>query len=273
MGFIKKLILKLRLNKQILIYIGIGVISLILLITILSIALNNKKNPKKETIIRKDSKYLSENFINLFKNEIPEELEDKVYIVYNVENEELGKYKINIKMPMLKLKTETAKKINKEITDTFAKKMLDVIKQKEAMYTIYNVDFFTTMNDNILTLAIKCNLKEGKTAQRTIIKTYNYDLENEKILALSDFIEINQLDRAEIQSNINSEIEKQVKKTEAIKGEGYSIYERTINDTIYQIDNTEEFMLDKEGNLYIIYPYGNKNLTGEMDVITIVNNE
>ena len=33
------------------------------------------------------------------------------------------------------------------------------------------------------------------------------------------------------------------------------------------------YMLDENGNLYIIYPYGNSNITGEMDVIVIVNNE
>ena len=172
---------------------------------------------------------------------------------------------------MIKIQTETTKKINSEITNIFVKKILSIIQTKDIPYTIYNVQFFTAINDNILTLAIKCNLKEGKNAQREIIKTYNYDLENDRLLTLSDIINKKLLDYEKVQKQIKEEIEKAINKAETIKTEGYNVYQRTINDQMYNIENTTEFMLDQNNNLYIIYPYGNMNITSEMDVIVIPN--
>lgn len=273
MKFLKKFKLKIKMNKKILLFSGIGLAIIVAIIIALIFILQNKTSPEEEIAKKQDIKVLNENFTLLFKEEVPKELEDKVYIAYKLDENTLGKFKANIKIPMLKLRTNIAKQINSEITEVFAKKILSMIKEKSSLYTIYNIDFYTVQNEDILTLAIKCTLKEGKTAQRTILKTYNYDLKNEKLLTLSDVIERKQLDREEIQKQIDAEIEKQVAKTEVIKEEGYNVYERVINDTMYQIDYTEEFMLDGEENLYVIYPYGNKNITGEMDVIIIANNE
>ena len=273
MRFFKKLSLKIKMNKKMLLFAGIGLAVIIAIIIGILLILNNKKVPEMEITKKQDAKVLSENFSLLFKEEVPKDLEDKVYIAYKLDDDTLGRFKINIKIPMLKLRTNVARQINSEITEVFAKKILSMIREKKSLYTIYNINFYAVQNDNILTLAIKCTLKEGKNAQRTILKTYNYDLENEKILTLSDIIDRKELNREEIQKQINAEIEKEVAKTEAIKEEGYNVYERVINDTMYQIDYTEEFMLDENGNLYIIYPYGNSNITGEMDVIVIVNNE
>ena len=273
MRFFKKLSLKIKMNKKMLLIVGIGLAVIIAIIIGLLLILNNKKVPEMEITKKQDAKELKENFTLLFSEEVPKDLEDKVYIAYKLDDDTLGRFKINIKIPMLKLRTNVARQINSEITEVFAKKILSMIREKKSLYTIYNINFYAVQNDNILTLAIKCTLKEGKNAQRTILKTYNYDLENEKILTLSDIIDRKELNREEIQKQINAEIEKEVAKTEAIKEEGYNVYERVINDTMYQIDYTEEFMLDEKGNLYIIYPYGNSNITGEMDVIVIVNNE
>lgn len=273
MRFFKKLSLKIKMNKKMLLFAGIGLAVIIAIIIGILLILNNKKVPEMEITKKQDAKVLSENFSLLFKEEVPKDLEDKVYIAYKLDDDTLGRFKINIKIPMLKLRTNVARQINSEITEVFAKKILSMIREKKSLYTIYNINFYAVQNDNILTLAIKCTLKEGKNAQRTILKTYNYDLENEKILTLSDIIDRKELNREEIQKQINAEIEKEVAKTEAIKEEGYNVYERVINDTMYQIDYTEEFMLDENGNLYIIYPYGNSNITGEMDVIVIVNND
>lgn len=274
MKFFKKLKLKLKLHKKLLMYIGIGIAVLLAVIVALLLIFNNKQEkPSFKHEVVQDAKTLRENFTLLFGEEVPKDLEDKVYIAYKLDDDTLGKFKINIKIPMLKLRTEIAKQINSEITEIFAKKILSMVKDKTSLYTIYNINFYAVQNDNILTLAIKCTLKEGKTAQRTILKTYNYDLQNEKLLTLSDIVDRRQLNREEVQKQINNEIERQIAKTEAIKEEGYKVFERVINNTMYQIDYTEEFILDGQGNIYIIYPYGNTNVTGEMDVIVIINNE
>ena len=205
----------------------------------------------------------------LFKDEIPEHLKDKVYIAQSLTDDALGKYKIDVRIPMLSIRTDIANRINSEITGTFAKKMLDLISKNNAVYSFYNISFYTAINDDILTLAIKCGLKEGGTAQRQIIKTYNYDMKNEKILTLDEVIEKYNLDREDIQKQINEEVKRKAEKAEEIESSGFNIYKRVVNDTIYKIENTQEFMLDESRNLYIIYPYGNNNITGEMDLIVI----
>ena len=262
-----------KLNKKTIFFIALGLLLIAIIIgTTIFLISNNKKNDNSE-IKKQDVQNLRENFSLLFNNEINDELQDKVFVAQNLENEELGKYKTNIKIPMLNIKNNTARKINSEIATVFSKKILPLIKQNTDEYTIYNVSFFTCLNDNILSIAIKCTLKEGKTAQRLIIKTYNYDIQDDKLLNLEDIIEKKGVDRNNIQKEIYYEIQKQIEKSEIIAGEGYKVYTRTQNDIIYKVENTEEFMLDEKGNLYIIYAYGNNNITGEMDLIVIANSE
>lgn len=231
--------------------------------------LTNRTTIEKQSTTKEDAKELKANFSLLFNNEIPEKAKDKIYIYQNIENEALNRYKINVKIPMLRIKDDVAKTINSEITNTFVKKILSIMQNKENPFTIYNIDFFTTLNEEILTIAIKCDLKEGKNAQRTIIKTYNYDLEEKKLLTLSDIIKNRGLEENAVQEMIFDEIEKAIKKEETIQIEGYNAFNRAINDVMYNIDNTKEFMLDSNNNLYIIYPYGNMNITSQKDLIVI----
>lgn len=229
----------------------------------------NKNNPREAEVKKQDTKSLEENFMNLFQNDISDDMKDKIYISKDIENEELGKFRIDVNIPMLRIQGTECRKINSEITNTFVTKILSIFQTKNIPYTIYNVDFFTAINDNILTLVIKSTLKEGKNAQRVIIKTYNYDLVQEKQLTLSEILEKRGLDEKDVEDKISKKIEEEILKAENIQAEGYSIYKRTINDTMYKIENTTEFMLDKNNNLYIIYPYGNMKITSEVDLVIL----
>ena len=40
-------------------------------------------------------------------------------------------------------------------------------------------------------------------------------------------------------------------------------------DDIYKIENTKNFFLGKNKTLYLIYAYGNKNYTSEMDIVVM----
>ena len=46
---------------------------------------------------------------------------------------------------------------------------------------------------NIISLAIMCKYKDGTKAQRKIVKCYNYDIENDKLLSIEDIIEYKKL--------------------------------------------------------------------------------
>ncbi|MDO5556710.1 MAG: hypothetical protein Q4G05_00470 [Clostridia bacterium] len=55
----------------------------------------------------------------------------------------------------------------------------------------------------------------------------------------------------------------------ALKESGYEIYTRNIQNPYYKIENIDNFFLDKDGNLNIIYAYGNQNYTAEFDIIKL----
>ena len=42
---------------------------------------------------------------------------------------------------------------------------------------------------------------------------------------------------------------------------------RDLNDSRYKIENTENFIVNEEGYLYIIYAYGNIENTNKMDIV------
>ena len=88
-------------------------------------------------------------------------------------------------------------------------------------------------------------MKEGSSAQRVIIETFNYDLKNNKEVTLEEVLKI-----------------------ENLKNLGYNIYSRDVTSNIYNIENTKEFYLTAN-TLYVIYAYGNGTFTSEMDLIVI----
>lgn len=163
-------------------------------------------------------------------------------------------------------KSGTAQNINNEINNLFAMKLLDII-HTSTTYTIYNVEYKAFVNGNILSLVIKCTLKEGKNPQRIIMQTYNYDLENNKLLTLEELINIKQLDKNEIQNKIIEKIKEKNITSEGEEELGYNIFVRDINSEEYLIENVKTCFLGEDGHLYIIFAYGNKNFTQEMDYL------
>ena len=115
---------------------------------------------------------------------------------------------------------------------------------------------------------IRSNLKEGSSAQRVIIQTYNYDLRNNTEIALEEVLKIKNANISEIQEKIKNEISMEQKKVEDLKNLGYTIYSRDVSNDIYKIENSKEFYVTNN-TLYIVYAYGNETFTSEMDLIVI----
>lgn len=118
-----------------------------------------------------------------------------------------------------------------------------------------------------MSLVIKGTLKEGTTAQRIIVKTYNYDLKNDKLLSFKDLLKVKGLEEASVQEKINTDISKIIEEKQVISTDEYNLYKRKREDKIYKIENTTNFFLGKDNYLYVIYAYGNSNFTSEMDII------
>lgn len=192
---------------------------------------------------------------------------DLVYTQYEKKETKANSYDLEVHIPHINIENESINKYNKEIEDVFVS-MVDKVIKSENRNIIYTVEYVANVQDGILSVMIHSNFKEGTSAQRVIIQTYNYDLRNNKEVALQEVLKFEQLDEQEIQNQINSEIELEQQKVEDLKQLGYNIYSRDTTSDIYKIENSTEFYITKDV-LYIIYAYGNESETSEMDLIII----
>lgn len=239
--------------------IVISILIAILLTTVILVLCLKKEPVEVDADENINVEELEMEFSELFNNTESE----YVGTLYNIEEEQSGKYKIEAQIPYIFIQTDIDTKINKEVSDLFVNELLKIMNESEK-YTILKIDYATNVNKNIVSLAIRCVLKEGNNAQRTIIKTYNYDMENQKEIGIMDVVPTEKKDS--IQNLINEEIEKQIKKEETIAKQGYNIYRRNKDSEIYTLKNATEFYI-KDDILYIIYSYGNNSYTSEIDLI------
>ena len=198
------------------------------------------------------------------KSEIDKEL---VYTEIEKKETKVNSFDLEVHIPSINIKSDIIDGYNKEIKEIFID-FVDKIVQSENRNVIYTVDYTANIQNGILSVMIYSNFKEGTKAQKVIVKTYNYDLRNNKELKLQEVVGFEQLNENKIQDMINTKIETEQKKVKDLEGLGYNIYNRDIKNDIYKIENTEEFYMT-EDVIYIIYPYGNNAETSEMDLVIL----
>ncbi len=274
-------------KKQLILYISIVVVCIISIIiafyvqfyaridigSLVGIAKETefgKKTEEEEEVLKSD-------FNQIFNNQIEDDgqndnkkLEsDKsiVYTKYEKKESKLNSYDLEIRIPYINIKNEIIEQYNKEIEDIFVKISTNVL-QSENRNIVYTVEYAANVQDDILSLVIKSNLKEGSNAQKVIIQTYNYDLRNNKEITLEETLKIANLDKQVVQDKINSEITAEQKKVEDLKKLGYNIYSRDTSSDIYTIEKSTEFYVTDKV-IYIIYAYGNETNTSEMDLVIL----
>ena len=189
-----------------------------------------------------------------------------IYTGYNLKNEDENFYKVDVKIPVLNVNTEVAQKINKEIETEFYDKANTIMRNLQG-YTIYTVTYSAYVNKDIASIVIKASLKEENKNEKVFIKTYNYSIPTGKEVSLNELIELKQTTKKEGQNVIDDEIKKAYNNALAISSQYGGTYNRNLDDEMYKFDNTKEFFLTNEGNVYIIYPYGNKEYTNEIDIV------
>lgn len=273
-----------KLNKKVItIYTIIGIICVIAIFVVIGVQILgndiidsmfgiNKLTKRTE----QEEAELKINFENIFNNEIEEKEnydtkkinkdEKVVYTSYQKE-EKNNNYELNINIPYINIKNNTVQNFNQEIKDTFEKKAEEILENPE-QNTIFTVKYTATIKNDILSLIIYSDLKQDLSAQRTIIQTFNFNLENNKELTLDEILEIYDINKNEVQNKINKDIEKEQKKSEDLIELGYNVFSRDINSEIYKIDNIKEYFV-YNNNIYIIFAYGNNQMTGEMDLVII----
>ena len=232
------------------------------------------------SLTQADEEYqlLVSNFDDIFQNHLEEyttdvsikkidEGQDIVYTYYTKDENKKNSYDMNLNIPYINIDNEIIAAYNEEIKQTYEEKAESTL-QTENENIIYTLQYEATIENDILSLIIRANLKEGSSAQRLIIQTFNYDLRNNKEITLEEMINLKQLNINDVQNKINQEIESEHQRVEDLRSLGYSVFERNPEDEMYKIENSQEFFV-KDGNIYIIYAYGNENITSEMDLVIV----
>lgn len=250
------------------------IIVLIIILLVLSLAAGFMflYNKQQEKIAKQEEEQIvnaEQNFKNLFINlEYSKNENEAITLSYNLDKTVEGKFEVDANVPLVNIETDTAKTINDEINNIFGKKLLEVIKLN-TVYSKYNVDYIAYTNNNIMSLIIKATLKEGTSAQRIMVKTYNYDLAENKIVTLEEYIERSNLDKSTIQSQIISYIREKSEATDVKLAQQYNLYIRDVRSEEYLIENIDNYYIGQDGKLYILFPYGNNNETETVDVIIV----
>lgn len=198
-------------------------------------------------------------------------LEDKdiVYTAYNYSKEEENKYVIDLKLPVVNIDGEIALEYNNITQSIFVNKANAILIDCK-VYTIYNVEYTAYVNENILSVVIKSTLKEGNNAQRIIVQTYNYDINTGKKITFNQVLEKYEIATKDINKKIEAQVKEASKQAEAIsQATGQIVYKRDLDNAMYITDNVTNFFIGEEGQIYIIYAYGNNNITSEIDIIKL----
>ncbi len=193
---------------------------------------------------------------------------DKPLVYTRIEGQDnkLNSYDVKVHIPYINIDNEIIEGYNKQIEDFIGK--TSSILESQNKNIIYTVEYVANVQNDILSLMIRSNLKEGASAQRVIIQTYNYDLRNNKEISLEEVLKIEDINPSELQSKIKNEIGIEQKKVEDLKNLGYNIYNRDVTSDRYQLENSKQFYLTKD-TLYIVYAYGNDTFTSETDLVII----
>lgn len=219
---------------------------------------------------------LRTDFENMFTNKIEGKIEnvekkdeskDIIFTVYENEDNISGNYTLNVHIPNFNIKDENIEELNNKISTEYKQKVNQILNNK-GNQIIYSVEYSAYIENEIIFLIIRSNLKESNNAQKQMVYTYNYDLKNKKEITLENIIEKLKYNKNDVQKAIQNYIEEQEKNSKSLKNLGYGIYVRNSKDEMYKIENTKNFFV-KNNKIYIIYPYGNTSATSEMDIVII----
>ena len=283
-------------KKRNILYIAISAICVIAIIVGVYAQVFGDK-PKQNTIKNEvintgdddtatDPEVLKQEFNSLFNNSFDDQGYDKtsikklagyedqdvIYAVYRIKEEKDEKYSVNINIPVFNVDGEVASEFIATTQSIFANKAGNVLSNSQS-YTIYDVEYVGYLNENILSLVIKSTLKEGNNPQRVIVQTYNYDITTGNKLTLNEVLEAKGISKKEVNKKIELQVTEANKNAEALSealaSAGQTVYKRDVNNAMYVTDNVNHFFVGLDGQIYIVYPYGNSNFTSEMDIIKV----
>lgn len=223
-------------------------------------------------------KELKNNFLNFFDNSLKivenysgnvekiRKEEDIIIVAYD-SHEQKDNYTIDLKIPCFNINSETAIKYNQRIRSLFKGKSEDVMSSNNKQNVVYNVKYKAYEKNNILSLVILSELKEGESSERIIIQTYNYNLQTNKVVTIDDMLNLKNINIADANNTIKNEVNKAQEQNIKLSELGYNVNIRDTESDEYKIENAKEFFIGENGYLYVVYAYGNDSFTSEMDLV------
>lgn len=191
---------------------------------------------------------------------------DIVITAYNTK-EEKENCLIDVAIPYININHPSAKEFNKKVDGIYKKKAESLKSQVSTVDTIYTVQYKAYLQNNILSVAIRSEYKEGNKSQKIIVNTYNYNVVEQRAVKIDELLKIRNIKNNDATKKIREEIKAIQEQNQALIDEGYALYKRDYKSSIYEILNCKQFLYGKNGCLYTIFPYGNEDNTSEMDVV------
>ena len=236
---------------------------------------NNEPN---DEIKEKTQEEIKTQFTNLFTNTLNlgeydtssiQKLDNTKEIIYSAYDivEQNENYELNIHLPVINIQGEVPTSFNNITQTVFANKASEILSNQNANYTIYTVDYAAYRNGAILSLVIKSTLKEGENPQRVIVQSYNYNMTTGEKVEIADLLTQKNIVQSDCQAKITQVVEKAAQEAQILVQSGYSVYHRDLSSQMYQLANLSTYFLGPNGELYIVFAYGNQNFTSEMDIV------
>lgn len=242
---------------------------------------NKNASSENTTITEKTQAEIKTEFKNLFKNELHnkkymiegmQKIDESKEIVYSAidgfSDQKEGKYALNVTIPLINIIDDTISGYNGLTQSIFVDKLNDIMLNGK-VYTIFDIQYTAYINEDILSVAIMASLKEGENPQRVVVQTYNYNLKTKKEVTINDILTARALELDAINRRIANVVQKASEEARYMQSTGYNVYERNLQDQMYNVQNVNNFIQGPNGELYIIYAYGNNAYTSEMDIIEI----
>lgn len=191
---------------------------------------------------------------------------DIVYTAFDIQDKK-DNYEIDIHLPVVNIQNNVAIGFNDITQSVFANKASEILNNRVQEKTIYSVNYAAFVNDNILSVIVKSNLKTENNTQRIVIRTYNYNLATGEEIKLEDILSQKNIIQSECKKKIKETVERASQEAQILVNAGYTVYNRDIESQMYQLQNISTYIVGPNKSLYIIFPYGNEHFTSEMDVV------
>lgn len=189
-----------------------------------------------------------------------------IYTAFHIE-EQKENYEVKIDIPVININGTIPTKFNNMTQTIFVNKAAEILNNQNTNKVIYSVSYAGFINGDILSLVIQSTLKEGSNPQRVIVQTYNYDMATGEEVKLVDLLAKRNIIQSDASKKINDIIQKAKEDAQTLVQSGYTVYNRDLNNKMYQLENITTYFLGTDGELYIIFAYGNNNFTSEMDIV------